>query len=78
MAVQYGVRATGLPRDTPSLVSAYGAGAQEGEWLTVRGIDVERVPELIAELVRLGGRVYAVEPRHESLEDRFLRLLSDA
>ena len=72
------IRATGLPRDTPAALSSFGAAAQEGEWLTVRGIDVERVPELIAELVRLGGRVYAVEPKHESLEDRFLRLLGDA
>ena len=72
------IRATGLPRDTPAALSSFGAVAQEGEWLTVRGIDVERVPELIAELVRLGGRVYAVEPKHESLEDRFLRLLGDA
>ncbi|MDQ2951994.1 MAG: ABC transporter ATP-binding protein [Chloroflexota bacterium] len=72
------IRATGLSRDTPAALSAFGATVQEGEWLTVRGIDVERVPELIAELVRLGGRVYAVEPKHESLEDRFLRLLSDA
>ena len=71
------IRATGLPRDITAL-SAFGATAQEGEWLTVRGVDVERVPELIAELVRLGGRVYAVEPKHESLEDRFLRLLGDA
>jgi hypothetical protein len=43
--------------------------------LILRGIDTERVPELVGEIVRLGGRVYAVEPRHESLEDRFLRLL---
>ena len=47
----------------------------EGDWLVIRGIDDERVPELVAHIVRLGGRVYAVEPRHESLEDRFLRLL---
>ena len=72
------IRATGLPRDTAAALSAFGAAAQEGEWLTVRAIDVERVPELIAELVRMGGRVYAVEPKHESLEDRFLRLLGDA
>ncbi len=72
------IRATGLPRDTPAALSTFGAAAQEGEWLTVRAIDVERVPELIAELVRMGGRVYAVEPKHESLEDRFLRLLGDA
>jgi hypothetical protein len=28
--------------------------------------------------MRLGGRVYAVEPRHETLEDRFLQLLKGA
>jgi hypothetical protein len=41
----------------------------------VRGVDAERIPELVSEIVRLGGRVYAVEPKHESLEDRFLSLL---
>jgi ABC-2 type transport system ATP-binding protein len=69
------IRATDLPRDAHITLARFGATAQEGEWLTVRGIDPERVPELVAEIVRLGARVYAVEPRHESLEDRFLRLL---
>jgi len=41
----------------------------------VRGIDPERVPELVADAVRAGARVYSVEPQHESLEERFLRLL---
>jgi hypothetical protein len=48
----------------------------DGEWLLVRGLEPERVPDLVAELVRLGGRVHAVEPRHQTLEDRFLQLLS--
>ena len=69
------IRATDLPRDTQGALASFGLVAQEGEWLTVRGIDAARVPELVAEIVRLGGRVYAVEPRHESLEDRFLSLL---
>ena len=69
------VRAVDLPRDAARALEPFGASAQEGEWLTVRGIDLERVPDLVAEIVRLGGRVYAVEPKHESLEDRFLRLL---
>jgi 3-oxoacyl-[acyl-carrier-protein] synthase III len=56
-------------------LAGYGQVDDEGDWLVVRGIDDERVPELVAHIVRLGGRVYAVEPRHESLEDRFLRLL---
>ena len=32
----------------------------EGEWLTFRGLSSERVPQLVAEIVRQGGRVYAV------------------
>ena len=51
--------------------------AVDGEWLTFRGVAADRVPELVAELVRLGGRVYAVEPQQQSLEDRFLQLLED-
>ena len=51
--------------------------AADGEWLTFRGVAEDRVPDLVAELVRLGGRVYAVEPRRQSLEDRFLQLLDE-
>jgi ABC-2 type transport system ATP-binding protein len=69
------IRATGLDRVARNGLRGYGQLDAEGEWLVVRGIDGERVPELVAEIVRLGGRVYAVEPRHESLEDRFLKLL---
>ena len=72
------IRASDLPRDSSHALAAFGAIAEEGEWLTVRGIDAARVPELVAEIVRLGGRVHAVEPRHESLEDRFLSLLGGA
>lgn len=69
------VRVLDLERGATSGLSRFGQLDQDGDWLVVRGIDSERVPELVAEIVRLGGRVYAVEPRHESLEDRFLRLL---
>ena len=33
--------------------------------------------KLVSEIVNQGGRVYAVEPRHETLEDRFLQLLKE-
>jgi ABC-2 type transport system ATP-binding protein len=69
------IRAGGLDRGAKTALSPFGQVDDEGDWLVIRGIDTERVPELVAEIVRLGGRVYAVEPRHESLEDRFLRLL---
>ena len=72
------VRAVDLPRDVAVQLERFGSASQDGDWLVVRGSDLERVPELVAEIVRLGGRVYAVEPKHESLEDRFLRLLGGA
>ena len=64
-----------LERTARNGLSRFGQVDEDGDWLVIRGIDSERVPELVADIVRLGGRVYAVEPRHESLEDRFLRLL---
>ncbi len=69
------IRATGLDRAAKMSLARGGRLDDEGDWLVIRGIDGDRVPEIVAEIVRLGGRVYAVEPRHESLEDRFLRLL---
>jgi ABC-2 type transport system ATP-binding protein len=69
------IRATGIDRAARTALSHFGQLDDEGDWMVIRGIDTERVPELVADIVRLGGRVYAVEPRHESLEDRFLRLL---
>jgi len=69
------VHATDLRREARALLSAFGAITDEGEWLVVRGIALDRVPDLVAAIVGAGGRVHAVEPAHESLEDRFLRLL---
>jgi len=71
------VRATGLEASGRAALRAYGNLEDEGEWLTFRGVSQERVPELVSEIVRQGGRVYAVEPRHETLEDRFLQLLKE-
>ena len=71
------VRATGLPSDRRAALRQYGNLEDEGDWLTFRGLSPERVPELVSEIVSQGGRVYAVEPRHETLEDRFLQLLKD-
>jgi ABC-2 type transport system ATP-binding protein len=69
------VRLTGLEPDERRSLGRFGDVEDEGVFLTVRGIEPERVPELVAEIVKLGGRVYAVEPRKQSLEDRFLELL---
>jgi len=71
------VRVTGLPAADRVGLSEFGNLEDEGEWLTFRGLSPDRVPDLVTEIVRQGGRVYAVEPRHETLEDRFLQLLKE-
>ena len=69
------VRVTGLgPADTGKL-SSFGDVDIEGDQLTFTKLTPERVPELVSSLVALGGRVYEVAPRHQTLEDRFLQLL---
>ena len=69
------VRATGLENGGHDLLRSFGELQSEGEWIVVRGISMDRVPDLVRSIVERGGRVYAVEPRHETLEDRFLSLL---
>ena len=71
------VRVTGLDSSRREELLAFGRMDDEGEWLTFRGLKPDRVPELVRALVAQGGRVYAVEPRQETLEDRFLQLLKD-
>jgi ABC-2 type transport system ATP-binding protein len=69
------VRATGIENGGYEAMRAFGELQREGAWVVVRGIAADRVPDLVRVIVERGGRVYAVEPRHESLEDRFLSLL---
>jgi ABC-2 type transport system ATP-binding protein len=71
------VRVTGLERAQRQSLSSFGQTDDDGEWLVIRGLEGDRVPDLVAEIVRLGGRVHAVEPRSQTLEDRFLQLLGE-
>lgn len=71
------LRVTGLDLRQRASLTRFGQLDDDGEWITVRGLASERVPELVAEVVGMGGRVYAVEPRQQSLEDRFLQLLGE-
>src|ERR1700716_228735 len=70
------IRMTGL-NGRLGPIQGFASPSEDGDWLTFRGVKEERVPELVAEIVRLGGSVYAVEPQQQSLEDRFLQLLED-
>ena len=50
----------------------------DGDWLTVRPLAADRIPDLVAAMVAAGGRVHAVEPGRGSLEARFLELLGES
>ena len=71
------VRVLGLSLADKNRLSGFGPVDDEGEQLTFTRLDAERVPELVAQIVAMGGRVYEVAPRHQTLEDRFLQLLHE-
>jgi ABC-2 type transport system ATP-binding protein len=64
-----------LGAEQRAALEAFGQLADDGDWLVVRGLRSERVPELVAMLVAGGVQVYAVEPMRESLESRFRALV---
>jgi ABC-2 type transport system ATP-binding protein len=70
------VRATGISRDARAAMARFGELDDSADGaVVIKGIDRERIPELVSAVVASGARVYAVEPHHESLEERFLSLL---
>jgi ABC-2 type transport system ATP-binding protein len=77
-AAEVQVRATGLAASHLAGLEAFGHPRLDGDRLTVAGMDPERVPDLVAALVGLGARVHAVQAGRESLEQRFLELVSQA
>ncbi len=72
------LRVTGLSPSAEILFHRFGSVEIHDDWYTVRGIDPDAVPDLVAEIVRVGGRVHTVEPRQQTLEERFLQLLGGA
>jgi len=71
------VRVTGLDDAGKGKLGDFGRIDDEGDQLTFSDLKPERVPDLIEAIVGMGGRVYEVAPRHQTLEDRFLQLLED-
>ena len=70
------VRATGLSRDARAAMARFGELDDDADGaVLVKGVDRERIPDLVSAIVASGARVYAVESQHESLEERFLSLL---
>jgi ABC-2 type transport system ATP-binding protein len=69
------VRQAGLDGAAIAGLARFGSVRAEDGWLMIDGLDGEGVPALVTEIVSRGGRVYAVEPRQTTLEDRFLQLV---
>jgi ABC-2 type transport system ATP-binding protein len=72
------VRATNLNEESEAALGRFGEVRAIDGWYVIRGIDSSAVPTLVAEIVRLGGQIYAVEPARGTLEDRFLQLLGSS
>jgi ABC-2 type transport system ATP-binding protein len=71
------VRVSGLTPEHHTTLAKFGQMDEEGDQLTFTNLNADRVPDLVAAIVALGGRVYEVVPRHQTLEDRFLQLLEE-
>lgn len=69
------LRLGGVDAAVRAVLDHHGTPAEDGDWISLRGVDLEAVPLLVTELVAAGARVYAVEPLRQSLEERFLGLL---
>jgi ABC-2 type transport system ATP-binding protein len=71
------LKVSGLAEDWWSDLGRFGRWHREQEWAVVEGIDPPRIADLVDAVVALGGRVGAVIPEQQSLEARFLELLSE-
>jgi len=71
------LRVSDLPAGDETL-ARFGPTAREGDWLTIRPLDPARIPDVVAAVVAVGGRVHAVDPARRSLEDAFLDLVRGA
>jgi ABC-2 type transport system ATP-binding protein len=70
------IRVEGLsPTDLPAF-ERFGTPALAGDRLTIRPMDADRVPDLIATLVAMGAKVFEVHAGRSSLERRFLDLVA--
>ena len=70
------IRATGLAAEAVADLRRFGSvDVGEDGWLTFAGTDPERMPDIVAAIVGVGGRVHAVDAGRATLEDLFMRLV---
>jgi ABC-2 type transport system ATP-binding protein len=74
------IRVSDVPPAGNGLAEAlrgFGEFERDDDWLTIRHIDPDHIPDAVATVVRMGIRVHAVDPGRRSLEDLFLGLVHD-
>ncbi len=71
------LRVDGLAGDWWQPLGGFGRWTEQGDWLLVEDMAAGRVPDLVGSIVALGGRVEAVIPEQQTLEERFLELLEE-
>jgi ABC-2 type transport system ATP-binding protein len=69
------IKVKGLPENWWQDLGRFGSWRRESDWIAIEGIGPSQVPDLVDAVVAMGGRIEAVVPEHQSLEDRFLELL---
>jgi ABC-2 type transport system ATP-binding protein len=69
------MRLTGFTDAMRTALARRGHVSENEGWVVVDGVEAATVPDLVAEVVAGGARVYAVEPVRQTLEERFLALL---
>ncbi|MGO8722011.1 MAG: ABC transporter ATP-binding protein [Acidimicrobiales bacterium] len=69
------LKVAGLSDDDLAMIARFGDVARDNEWLTVARIQADEIPALVAAVVSAGGRIGAVIPEQQTLEERFLELL---
>jgi ABC-2 type transport system ATP-binding protein len=70
------LRVTGIGPAELVALAPFGKFERDGEWLSIAGLEPDRVPDLVAAVVAAGGRIHAVEQERASLEDRFFELVA--
>jgi ABC-2 type transport system ATP-binding protein len=70
------IRVTELEPEADTELGTFGPVSRSDDWLSVHPIEPAHVPDLVAAIVRHGGRVHAVDVGRSSLEERFLALLT--
>jgi ABC-2 type transport system ATP-binding protein len=70
------VRVEGVSSSDLPAFERFGAVSLEGDRLSIRPMDADRVPELVNQLVTMGAKVYEIHAGRSSLERRFLDLVA--